>query len=306
MTTTDHENFYITQTDAGAKQLEFDYDRQQSKDVMINDCENPVYRSDSPEDDRTHQIRDTTKTTVSSSPDLFLNNSLKYGWGPISPKWMQFFNKPIFFMVCLSTMGVAQGLVVTGVAFTILTSIEKQFGMSSTHVALFGTSYDVAYGVFCALVGYIGHKHKPRWLGIGLMVMAIGAFIASMPKYIIGEYKAGIQAKTDVCRLSPISAPSSECGGAADWYYTLIFITGNVLLGIGATPIYVLGPAHIDEITTRGQNSLYTGIFFGSAALGPALGFIIGLPILNTWVDLKQVRNDCNYSLKSLMYYALC
>lgn len=289
MTSTETD-FYITSPETRDNQIEFEIDRQQSKDGMINDCENPAYRSDSPEDDRTRSSGQKTKNVnSSSSPDLFLNTLYLYGWGKITPKWLQCLNKPLFFIICLSIIGVAQGLVVTGVAFTILTSIEKQFGMTSAQVALFGTSYDVAYGIFCAIVGYIGHKHKPRWLGIGLVIMAIGAVVASLPKYIIGEYKAGVQVKSDFCRYSTSSRHRPECGGAAEWYYTFIFIVGNVLLGIGATPIYVLGPAHIDEITTRGQNSLYTGIFFASAALGPALGFIIGLPILNTWVDIKQV-----------------
>ena len=56
--------------------------------------------------------------------------------------------------------------------------------------------------------------------------------------------------------------------------------------------LYVLGPAHLDEITDRGKNGLYVGIYYAAAAVGPALGFIIGLPILNTWVDLKQPENS--------------
>jgi len=260
--------------------------------------ENPAYRNDSPDvDERHHQVTPQTKiptklqTTNSSS---FQNPLYRYGWSRFAPKLLQFMNKPVWFLVFLCIAGIAQGLVVTGVAFTILTSIEKQFGFSSSHVALFGTVYDTAYGIFCVFVGYAGHKHKPRWLGLGLIIMAMGAVLTSVPKYIIGVYDVGTVRDTDFCHFSNNSTRTPECGGSAEWYYTLIFLLGNILIGTGATPLYVLGPAHLDEITSRGQNGLYSGIFYASAALGPALGFIIGLPILNTWVDITQVCMPIN------------
>ena len=215
--------------------------------------------------------------------------SLKYGWGRVTPKFLKFMNKPVVFIILLSNAGEAQGLVVTGVSFTILTSIEKQFGFSSSHVGLFGTVYDGGFGVLCVVVGFLGHRNKPRWIGAGMIVMAAGAVLLSVPKYIIGGYHAGIQRDTDFCRYTQGLTYIPECGGSSPWYYTMIFLGGNIIMGIGATPLYVLGPAHIDEITTRGQNGLYNGVFAMSAALGPAIGFIIGLPILNTWVDIEEV-----------------
>ena len=214
---------------------------------------------------------------------------LRYGWGRITPKFIQFLNKPIFFLVLVSIAGAAQGLVVTGVSFTILTSIEKQFGFSSSHVGLFGTVYDGGFGILCVVVGYVGHRNKPRWIGIGMIVMASGAVLLSVPKYIIGGYHAGKERDSDFCQYSTMNSYLPECGGSSPWYFTMIFLGGNLIMGIGATPLYVLGPAHIDEITKRGQNGLYNGIFATAAALGPAIGFIIGLPILNTWVDIEEV-----------------
>lgn len=221
----------------------------------------------------------------------------RYGWGRVTPRFLQFMNKPAVFLLLLSIAGAAQGLVVTGVSFTILTSIEKQFGFSSSHVGLFGTVYDGGFGVLCVVVGFLGHRNKPRWIGAGMIVMAAGAVLLSVPKYIIGGYHAGIQRDTDFCRYTQGEAYIPECGGSSPWYFTMIFLAGNLIMGIGATPLYVLGPAHIDEITTRGQNGLYNGIFAMSAALGPAIGFIIGLPILNTWVDIEEV------SLKYFLYF---
>ena len=296
-------DFYIADPRLPDNQIKFKFDRQllQNRKVM----QNPAYKNDVPEvDDLNHQIRPQTTTEKdskdNSSSSSFNNPSFRYGWGKLTPKLLQFLNKPVWFLVFLCIAGVAQGLVVTGVAFTILTSIEKQFGFSSSHVALFGTVYDTAYGLFCVFVGYVGHRHKPQFLGYGLIIMTFGAVLTSVPKYIIGTYRAGTERDVDFCRFSTTPAVPRDCGGKSEWYYTLIFLAGNALLGIGATPLYILGPAHLDEITDRGKNGLYVGIFYAAAAVGPALGFIIGLPILNTWVDLKQVCMIVNSSYSSV------
>ena len=257
----------------------------------------PVFQSKDSNNLPPNKIPNKTDLAISDAIEPSLPNanlkkptgSSRYGWGCITPKFLQFMNKPVVFLMLLSIAGAAQGLVVTGVSFTILTSIEKQFGFSSSHVGLFGTVYDGGFGVLCVIVGFLGHRNKPRWIGGGMIAMALGAALLSVPKYIIGGYQAGIERDTDFCQYPTGSKYMPECGGASPWYFTMIFLGGNLIMGIGATPLYVLGPAHIDEITTRGQNGLYNGVFAMSAALGPAIGFIIGLPILNTWVDIEEV-----------------
>jgi len=215
----------------------------------------------------------------------------KYGWSFLTNKFLQRFNKPIYFLIVLCLAGIAQGLVVTGVSFTVITSIEKQFGLKSTEVGLFGTIYDIAYGSCCVFVGYIGHKHKPRWLGFGLLLMAIGALIFTIPKYLIGPYIAGVERDSDFCTTGNLFG-DTNCQNSSNWYYRGLFYLAELIMGIGATPIYTLGPAHIDEITDRGQGSLYLAVFYAACAFGPGIGFIIGLPILNTWVDVTQPANS--------------
>ena len=60
-------------------------------------------------------------------------------------------------------------------------------------------------------------------------------------------------------------------------------------MGLGVTPLYSLGYAHLDAIVERGKNSMYFSIMGAFSAIGPALGFFLANPILNIFVDLKQV-----------------
>ena len=244
--------------------------------------DNPIF-----EDDQT-QFDDVPITDAQYVPDVH-----KYGWGKFSGKSLQVLNKPSFLISVLCICSLSQGLVITGVTFTAITSVEKQFGLKSTESALLlSVTYDAAYGICCIFVSYIGHTHKPRFLGLGMLMMACGCFIITIPKYIIGEYSAGIQLSTDFCQsASNNTVADLKCNEGTLWYYKGLFALGFVLMGVGATPLYTLAPAHIEEVTNRGQGSLYLGIYYAAAVFGPAVGFIIGLPILNTWVDINQVRN---------------
>lgn len=282
-------DFYIANPSSHDNQIEFNCDRESRKNgsqptsPTAKDFDNPTFQKDDSTD------TSSAVSAKSTSSDSFYNTNYRYGWLWLDSKFLQRFNKPVYFLVTMVLAGITQGLVVTGVGFTVITSIEKQFGFKSTEVGLFGTAYDTAYGICCVFVGYIGHVHKPRWLGFGLLLMATGALVASTPKFIIGSYNVGFERFSDFCHLSNTTAGDTKCESSSEWYYMFLFILGNILMGIGATPLYTLGPAHIDEITERGQGSLYLGVYYAAAAVGPALGFIIGMPILDTWVDVTQV-----------------
>ena len=53
----------------------------------------------------------------------------------------------------------------------------------------------------CTLfVGYLGHKHKPRFIAWGGFIMALGAAANAVPKFLIGPYEAGVSQSRDFCR----------------------------------------------------------------------------------------------------------
>ena len=282
-------DFYLAKSDV-ENQIEFEPDdeslvKKSSKAHLIL---NPALNMDNPgfyREDSLATLPGPQKKEVSDS-DLYEADS-RYGWACCKPDFIQFMNRPRLFLVWLCLFGICQGLVVTGISFTVVTSLEKHFGYKSAQVALFGTAYDITYGICCIFVGYAGHNYKARWLGAGALVMAIGSLVMVVPKFIYGTYTAG-EGIEEICRVGVPYEPL--CETSTDWYYMFLFLLGEVILGIGATSLYVLGPSYLDEITKRGQGSLYLGIFYASAAVGPAIGFILGNPILDTWVDLKQVR----------------
>ena len=219
------------------------------------------------------------------------NPESRYGWAGFYIKSLQFINKPVFFLAFICCLVVAQGMIITGITSVIVTSIQTRFGFTSVQAGALSSSYDTAYGVSSIFVSFFGHTRKPKLLGIGALVLAVGCFVASVPNYLVGSYHAGVVSDVDWCSVNgTIGSVASKGCQNASWYYLAIFCIAYLIMGLGATPIYTLGPSHLDESTERGQNGLYIGIMYAFATLGPAIGYLIGKPILSTYVDITQVN----------------
>lgn len=135
--------------------------------------------------------------------------------------------------------------------------------------------------VFISYFG--GRGHKPRWLGAGLIIQAIGSFIFSMPQYVFGSYRVG-----------PIGFLGKEsCLDGHDFLdctssknaVLVFFIIGNILIGLGAASLFTVGTSYLDEIVRPRDVSVHLGVFYMTAVVGPALGYALGGAFLSIYVD---------------------
>lgn len=63
----------------------------------------------------------------------------------------------------------------------VLSTIERRYRFSSTEAGLIASTFDMAVLVSVLFISYFGGKgHKPRWLGISLIVQGVGEFCTSM------------------------------------------------------------------------------------------------------------------------------
>ena len=235
-----------------------------------------------------------TNNTVVQSQTL-----LRYGWGCFKPSFIQFMNRPSFFMASLCIVVFGQGLASTGINNSMITSVEKRYGFKTTEIGLFSTFFHASAGLFVTVVAYFGHRHRPFTLGLACLSIAMGLFVITIPHYMAPKYVTGVALITDTCR-QPVKGnlTSASSKGACvqtdsidKSRYFGVFALGYMLMGVGVTPLYSLGYAHINEIVGRSKASIYLAIVGMIATVGPAVGFMIGNPIVNVFVDLKQVSN---------------
>ncbi|KAL6106786.1 slco3a1 [Pungitius sinensis] len=198
------------------------------------------------------------------------------------------------FLVSECALMLAQGTV-GAYLVSVLTTLERRFNLQSADVGVIASSFEIGNLALILFVSYFGAKaHRPRLIGCGGIVMALGALLSALPEFLTKQYKIGKMWRTDVGRDICSNASSSEAQLAEDAVCDnrtntnmmyLLLIGAQVLLGIGATPVQPLGVSYIDDHVKKKDSSLYIGILFSTLVFGPACGFILGSLCTKFYVD---------------------
>ncbi|XP_059480522.1 solute carrier organic anion transporter family member 4A1 [Neocloeon triangulifer] len=226
------------------------------------------------------------------------------GWWTIRPRLLQKFRTPKWALFWLCWAGALQGMVVNGFINVVITTIERRFGLRSRETGMIAGGYDVASFLCLVPVSYLGGRpgaSKPRWLGWGIVIMGIGSFIFGLPHFVAGPLRELGTEKIGTCFLpDPLGnsslSGSDECDadsgeksfGQSGFYVKAFwfFFIGQLLHGAGASPLYTLGVTYIDENVSKKMSSVYIGIFYTMAILGPAIGFVLGGQLLSIYTDV--------------------
>ena len=96
-----------------------------------------------------------------------------------------------------------------------------------------------------------------RYISVGLVILALGAFIWTIPHFTTLTYNPG------------------EEGGESLSEYLYIFILVQLLVGFGYSPLETLGIAYIDDNVDSSTSSVYIAIVQTGIVLGPAAGFVL-------------------------------
>ena len=167
----------------------------------------------------------------------------------------------------------------------VLSSLERRYRFSSLAAGFVAASFDVAVLFSVIFISYFGGKgHKPRWLGISLIVQGIGAFVFALPKFVFGNYDIGRRGELRFESCGDEEDFSTDCN-SANGFALAFFIGGNLLIGVGAAPLFTVGTSYLDDIVHPKHVSIHLGIFYTLTVVGPALGYGLGGAFLSVYVD---------------------
>ncbi|XP_009977638.1 PREDICTED: solute carrier organic anion transporter family member 4A1 [Tauraco erythrolophus] len=209
------------------------------------------------------------------------------GWGGVTPGCLQLFNtsKGVLFFLCVASF--LQGMTVNGFINTVITSIERRFDLRSYQSGLIASSYDIAACVCLTFVSYFGgNGHKPRWLGWGVLVMGLGSLLFALPHFTTGRYEVRSAAEVGICGGNQ-SLPCTQAASSLS-SYRFVFMLGQFLHGMGATPLYTLGVTYLDENVKTSYSPVYIAVFYTAAILGPAAGYLVGGMFLNIYTEIGR------------------
>ncbi|EEC17409.1 organic anion transporter, putative, partial [Ixodes scapularis] len=80
--------------------------------------------------------------------------------------------------------------------------------------------------------------------------------------------------------INPPLLPEAEqtCidGSSSNALYIFIFMTAQILIGCGGTPIFTLGTTYIDDHVRKESSSMYIGCMYSTVAFGLVVGYLLG------------------------------
>ncbi|XP_039625702.1 solute carrier organic anion transporter family member 1C1-like isoform X3 [Polypterus senegalus] len=238
---------------------------------------------------------------------------------PVKQKSISFFHRPQLcfsqlkmFLMALSFAYFAKALSGSYMKSTI-TQLERRFDIPSYLIGVVDGSFEIGNLLVIAFVSYFGAKmHRPKIIGAGCLLMALGTFLIAMPHFLIGRYKfeSAIGSSLNSSNtFSPCSLHHGEdasghindqssviqnsgCekeAGLSTWIYVFL---GNMLRGIGETPIQPLGISYVDDFALEENAAFYIGCVQTISIIGPVFGFLLGSLCAGIFVDVGFVEMD--------------
>ncbi|KAI5945561.1 Solute carrier organic anion transporter family member 1C1 [Manis javanica] len=213
------------------------------------------------------------------------------------------------FLGALSFVFFAKALA-EGYLKSTITQIERRFEISSSLVGAIDGSFEIGNLLIITFVSYFGARlHRPKIIGAGCLLMGVGTLLIAMPQFFMEQYRyerhslpSNSTLSTSPCLLEadsqlPVSEESqsqknNECkidSSSSMWVYVFL---GNLLRGIGETPVQPLGIAYLDDFASEDNAAFYIGCVQTFAIIGPIFGFLFGSFCAKLYVDIGFVNLD--------------
>ncbi|XP_069484523.1 solute carrier organic anion transporter family member 1A2-like isoform X1 [Ambystoma mexicanum] len=185
----------------------------------------------------------------------------------------------------------------------MITQLERRFNIPASLAGLIDGSFEIGNLLVIAFVSYFGAKlHRPRIIAVGCIVMCLGCCLTALPHLLMGRYRyergafssTNTSSSMSLClaNVSLSNEPeimSAECEQEAEslmWVYVLM---GNVLRGIGETPIAPLGLSYLDDFAKAENSPFYIGCAHTVEIIGPLIGSFLASFCAQVYVDIGSI-----------------
>ena len=221
------------------------------------------------------------------------------GCGSCHPECLQGCAKPVTYLICISAIVLVQSMLVSGYTGSIITTIEKRYNLWSRDTGFVMSSYDIMSMVAVIVISYYGDQYnRAKWIGRGIIVMSLGAVLFALPHFVGGRYTVDAaynetEMDVNLCNSTKnrnIQQKMSECSNSEhtpqSWMLA-IFVIAQMIIGLGAAPVYTLGPTYLYDNVRPQLYSMYAGWCHLVSLLFYIPIFYIGVvkPHSNKWLS---------------------
>ena len=203
------------------------------------------------------------------------------------PRWLQRFSSaPGYYVGLHFIAGVLQSIVFTYLS-SVLSTIEKRFGLKSKEAAWLYSGNEIAQVCFIFFLPFVGRvKKRPLFVGLSILVAAIGCFIMALPHFTStyqGKHSGlindqGCQERSIACNVN-----DDESSSAKDILSLIVIFIGIFLFGISISFYFSFGIPYADDNTNRTNSPFMLSIIMSSRLVGPTLGYLLGAACLSAY-----------------------
>ncbi|XP_071804680.1 solute carrier organic anion transporter family member 2A1-like [Asterias amurensis] len=242
---------------------------------------------------------DKTKKQMVSDEEAYRDDQLKQE-EKCCCGFMQRLASPYLFGVLVCSLYFIQAAAFASNGGGVLSTIERRFQLKTSELAPFLIANDIMSVILVLFVTYYGHtSHRPRLIGGGGFLVGVGLLLCTLPQFIYDtppqftSKQVGMENNTtpsaggetyQVCQIADdtMGGESHEVcteeeernSGSLMWQVSWIII-GQLLTGIGTSPISPLSVTYMDDSLKRTSTSVYVACMFISSSLGSLCGFTI-------------------------------
>ncbi|XP_044858043.1 solute carrier organic anion transporter family member 1A2 isoform X2 [Mauremys mutica] len=184
---------------------------------------------------------------------------------------------------------------------SMLTQIERRFNIPASLVGIINGSFEIGNLLVIAFVSYFGAKlHRPRIIALGCTVMSFACLLISLPHFLMERYQyetalsplENSSSSMSMCLINQSQSSThmekqpAECeqkSGSLMWVFVLV---GNIIRGIGETPIMPLVISYVEDFSKAENSPFYIGCLQVATVIGPFLGFMLGSYCAQLYVDV--------------------
>ncbi|XP_055947688.1 solute carrier organic anion transporter family member 74D-like isoform X1 [Argiope bruennichi] len=216
------------------------------------------------------------------------------GFGRWTPRWLQKYADPKFYLIVFGALAILQGAYFT-YFIGIISTLEKRFAFRSKVTAYIMIAENVTPIIACMLLGYFGGKvHKPRLLSFCMFLVAAGCFLSGLPYFIYGPGLHIISkdtvtlpenSKREFCAYGGKSEPCNLNENVKTHPAAIIMFLANFLNGFGYIAFYIVGTPYLDDNVRKKNSPLYFSAMAALRIFGPTIGFLLSSFCLKYYED---------------------
>ncbi|XP_022249123.1 solute carrier organic anion transporter family member 4C1-like [Limulus polyphemus] len=238
---------------------------------MFGGLENVIY---------TVESYDITNTNPEEIDDV----GRPHGIGRKNKTRFQFLLNPKFLLFTISVLIVIQGMFFSyfvGIVYTL----EKRYAVYSTISGFILIAGELSPILLGGIIGYFSQKsHRPRIIGLCMVVSAIGCFVCTLPYFIHGPglhlliSSIDKNSTYDLCGVNKREdyyCSSKTYQSTALKLEVIILFLGSMLKGVGYIGTFIIGIPLVDDNAKKKDSPVYIGVTLACKLLGPALGFML-------------------------------